>query len=69
MTKHKPSQCTSLWRLGSCTTGQSDGIICLGFSDCWSDYQFWATNKVKSPISSHQYLRSFRSPIWLYHHP
>jgi len=44
MTKLRPSQCPSLWPLESCnnswTTGQSDHIKCLGFSDRRSDYHF-----------------------------
>jgi len=53
--------CNNSW-----TTGWSDRIECLGFSDHRSDYQFWATNKVRSPspIWSYQFLKSFRSPIW-----
>jgi len=49
------SQCPSQWPLGSCNNSWSDHINYLGFSDRWTDYQFWATDKVRSP-----------SPIWSY---
>jgi len=61
-----------LWPFGSCnnswTTGWSDYINCLGFSDRWCYYQFLATNTVRSPLPiwSYQFSSSFRLPVWFY---
>jgi len=46
-------------------------IVCFFFTFSVfrrSDYQFWATDNVRSPspIWLYQFLRSSRSPIWFY---
>jgi len=58
--------------IGSCNNSWSGCINCLGFSNHRSDlinFELQIRSVSPSLIWSYQFLRSFRSPIWLYHCP